>query len=280
MSGGRQGGHDPRVPSPSMSGLGTAINAATIVAGTGAGLLVGGRIPERARTTVLQSVGLITFALGVGQAIRTQNIVFPLVAIVFGGVLGEALRIEDRLESMGDGIRRRVERDVGAVDVEADGVTATPRSDGAPEQATPSREGPGRDDRNTFVEGFVAASLLFCVGPLAILGSIQDGLEADVGLLVVKSALDGLVSVIFAATLGWGVGFSVAPVVAYQGALTLLAGSADAVLTDRMILEGTATGGIMVMGIALRLLDLKQVRVGSLLPGLVLAPALVAAFAR
>jgi len=249
-----------------MSGLGTAINAATIVAGTGAGLLVGGHIPERARTTVLQSVGLITLALGIGQAVRSENIVFPLVAIVFGGLLGEALRIEDRLESLGDRIRRRVERDV---DAEAEGAPAGASAEGRPD--------PGR---NTFVEGFVAASLLFCVGPLAILGSIQDGLEGDVGLLVVKSALDGLVSVIFAATLGWGVGFSVLPVVVYQGLLTLLAGSADAVLTDRMILEGTATGGIMVMGISMRLLDLKQVRVGSLLPGLALAPALVAVFAR
>ena len=246
-----------------MPGLGTAINVATIVAGTGAGLLVGGRIPERARTTVLQSVGLITLALGVGQAIRTDNIVFPLVAIVFGGLLGEALRIEDRLESLGDRIRRRVER---PVDVEVEGGDVEPPA--------------ARPTENTFVEGFVAASLLFCVGPLAILGSIQDGLEGDVGLLVVKSALDGLVSVIFAATLGWGVGFSVLPVLLYQGLLTLLAGSADAVLTDRMILEGTATGGIMVMGISMRLLDLKQVRVGSLLPGLLLAPALVAAFAR
>lgn len=263
-----------------MSGLGTAINAATIVAGTGAGLLVGGRIPERARTTVLQSVGLITLALGVGQAMRSENIVFPLVAIVIGGLVGEALRIEDRLESLGDRIRRRVERDVGPIDADAEGTPAgfaggeLSGSDGS------CLENPTPPEKNTFVEGFVAASLLFCVGPLAILGSISDGLEGDVGLLVVKSALDGLVSVIFAATLGWGVGFSVLPVVTYQGLLTLLAGSADAVLSERMILEGTATGGIMVMGIALRLLDVTQVRVGSLLPALALAPALVAAFAR
>jgi uncharacterized membrane protein YqgA involved in biofilm formation len=135
-------------------------------------------------------------------------------------------------------------------------------------------------EASTFVEGFVAASLLFCVGPLAILGSISDGLEGDIQLLAVKAALDGLVSIIFAATLGWGVGFAAIPVLVYQGLLTLAAGQADAVLSDRMILEATATGGIMVMGIALRLLDLKPVRVGSLLPALVLAPALVAAFAR
>ncbi len=242
-----------------MPGLGTAINVATIVAGTGVGLAVGGRLPERAKTTVLQSVGLIVLALGVGQAIRTDNIVFPLVAIVAGGLLGEALRIEDRLESLGERIRRRVER----------------RSKSALHLADDAPEAP-----NTFVEGFVAASLLFCVGPLAILGSIQDGLEGDVGLLVVKSALDGLVSVIFAATLGWGVGFSIVPVLVYQGLLTLAAGSADAILSERMVLEGTATGGIMVMGIAMRLLDLKSIRVGSLLPALVLAPVLVALFAR
>lgn len=232
-----------------MPGLGTAINVATILAGTGVGLLVGGRIPERARTTVLQSVGLVVLVVGVSQALRSDNIVFPLVSVVVGALIGEALRIEDRLESLGDRIRRRVEPDT-------------------------------KETETTFVEGFVAASLLFCVGPLAVLGSIADGLEGDIGLLTVKAALDGLVSVVFAATLGWGVAFSVVPVFVYQGVLTLLAGRADSVLSDRMVLEGTATGGIMVLGIALRLLDLRQMRVGSLLPALLIAPVLVAVFAR
>jgi len=238
-----------------MPGLGTAINVATIIAGTGVGLLVGGRIPERARTTVLQSVGLVVLVVGVSQALRSDNIVFPLVSVVIGALVGEAVGIEDRLESLGDRIRRRVERP----------------PDTAPNEAP---------EENTFVEGFVAASLLFCVGPLAVLGSIADGLEGDIGLLAVKAALDGLVSIVFAATLGWGVAFSALPVLVYQGALTLLAGSADSVLSERMVLEGTATGGIMVLGISMRLLDLKQVRVGSLLPALVIAPVLVALFAR
>ncbi len=242
-----------------MPGLGTAINVATIIAGTGVGLLVGGRIPERARTTVLQSVGLVVLVVGVSQALRSDNIVFPLVSVVLGALVGEALRIEDRLESLGDRIRRRVERPPDAA------PTVAP--DEAPEEST-------------FVEGFVAASLLFCVGPLAVLGSIADGLEGDIGLLAVKAALDGLVSIVFAATLGWGVAFSALPVLVYQGVLTLLAGSADSVLSERMVLEGTATGGIMVLGISMRLLDLKQVRVGSLLPALVIAPVLVALFAR
>jgi uncharacterized membrane protein YqgA involved in biofilm formation len=253
-----------------MSGLGTAINVATIVAGTAAGLLVGGRLPERARATVLNGVGLVVVVLGVSQAIRSHNIVFPLVAIVIGGLIGEALGIEERLERLGDRIRRRVEPDV-VVDLEADSV-ALPAAEGPEARPEPAP--------NTFVEGFVAASLLFCVGPLAILGSIQDGIEGDIQLLVVKSALDGLVSVVFAATLGWGVGFAALPVLVYQGLLTLGAGQADALLTDRMIVEGTATGGIMVLGIALRVLDLKPVRVGSLLPALAVAPALVAVFAR
>lgn len=261
-----------------MAGLGTAINVGTIVAGTAIGLVAGGRIPERTRTTVLQAVGLVVVALGVGEAVKTHNLVFPLVAIVAGAVIGEAIRLEDRLESLGERIRRRVEG--GRID--------TPAGDDAEVEVDVEVEGgagaidAGRTRRGTtsFVEGFVAASLLFCVGPLAILGSIRDGLTGDVQVLAVKAALDGLVSVIFAATLGWGVGFAAIPVLVYQGVLTIAAGAADRVLDQRMIIEMTATGGIMVMGIGLRLLELRQVRVGSLLPALLIAPALVALFAR
>jgi uncharacterized membrane protein YqgA involved in biofilm formation len=258
-----------------MSGLGTAINVGAVVGGTAVGLLIGDRIPERTRTTCLHGVGLIVLALGMSQVIRTHNIVFPLVAIVVGGVIGEGFRIEDRLESSGDRIRRLMKRDV---DVGTEGATGHVEGVGVATDGSPS-DG-ARPSHTTFVEGFVAASLLFCVGPLAILGSISDGLEGDIGLLVVKSALDGLVSIILAATLGWGVGFSVLPLIVYQGALTMAAGSADAVLTERMIIEGTATGGVMVLGISMRLLDLKHVRVGSMLPALAVAPILVALFAR
>jgi hypothetical protein len=232
-----------------MQGLGTIINVAAIVGGTTAGLLVGSRFPDRLRATILQAVGLIVLAVGLEQVMETHNVVFPLVSVVAGTIAGELLRLEDRLEAVADRLRGRFER--------------------------------GTDRRtSTFVEGFVSASLLFCVGPLAILGSIDDGLNGDVGLLAVKSALDGLVSVIFAATLGWGVGFSVLPVIVYQGAITLAAGTADQVLTERMIVEMSAVGGVMIMGIALRLLELKPVRVGSMLPGLVVAPLLVSWFAR
>jgi hypothetical protein len=235
-----------------MRGLGTLINLAAIVAGTGVGLVIGPRIPDRVRTTVLQAVGLVVVVIGVSQAADSRNIVFPLVALVVGGVIGELLRIEDGLERLGDRIRARVER-------RTPGVAVAP---------------------STFVEGFVAATLLYGVGPLAILGSIDDGLRSDPQLLIVKAALDGFVSIVFASTLGWGVGFSAIPILVYQGTLTLLAGAADRVLTARMVTEMTAAGGVMVMGIGVRLLDLKQIRVASLLPALALAPIGVALFAR
>lgn len=246
-----------------MPGLGTVINVLAILAGTVVGLAVGHRIPERIRTTMLQGVGMVTLVLAVAQGAKTHNIIFPLVALVTGGIIGEAARLEERLESLGERLRRRLERDV---DPEVEGV--------------PTDVATGARKRAPFVEGFVAASLLFGIGPMAILGSIQDGLSGDVELLVVKAALDGLVSVIFASTLGWGVGFSVLPVGIYQALLTAGAGAADRLLDERMVIEMTATGGLIIIGIALRLLDLKQVRVASFLPALAIAPALVAAFAR
>lgn len=229
-----------------MRGLGTVVNVVAIVAGTFLGLLIGPRVTERMRTTVLQCLGLSTLALGVHDALTTQNLVFPIGALVVGAVIGELLSIEERLESIGDRIRRRVRQ---------------------------------KDD-STFVEGFVSASLLYCIGPLALLGPISDGLGRGIDQLAVKSALDGVVSVIFASTLGIGVAFSALSVGFMQAAVTVLAGVADRVLTDRMVTEMTATGGLMIIGIGVRLLELKKVRVGSFLPALVIAPLAVALFAR
>lgn len=232
-----------------MRGLGTAVNVATVLGGTGAGILVGPRLPERLRTTVLQGVGLVTLALGIANASRTRNLVFPLAAVVIGGALGELLRVEDGLEGLGSWLRRRL------------GVEA-------------GQEG------QRFVDGFVDASLLFCVGPLTILGSLSDGLGRGAEQLLVKSALDGSVALVLASTLGVGVGLSALSVLVVQGSLTAGAGLLADVLDERMVDELTATGGIIILGIALRLLDLKQVRVGSFLPALVLVPLLVALFAR
>jgi uncharacterized protein len=228
-----------------MRGLGTIVNVATVLAGTVIGLVAGRFVPERVRVTVLDALGLLTILIGVSNGLESHNFVFPVVALLLGGIVGELLRIEDRLAGIGERLRARV-----------------------------------KGDEHSFVEGFVAASLLFCVGPLTVLGSISDGLGEGSQELIVKAALDGMVAVVFASTLGIGVGFSALTVLVVQGLLTLGAGWADAVLTERMIDEMSATGGIMLMGIGVRLLELKAVRVASLLPGLVVAPVLVSLFAR
>ena len=235
-----------------MRGLGTLVNVAAVLAGSGAGLLAGGKVPERIRETALQGVGLVTLVLGVRESASTHNLTFPLAAVVIGGLLGEALRIEDRLEHFGERLRRLAERGRG-------------------------RAGSAG---STFVEGFVTASLIFCIGPLTILGSIQDGMGRGAQDLFVKSVLDGTVAVVLASTLGVGVAASAATVLVVQGGLTIGAAAANAVLSTRMIAEMTATGGVLIIGIGLRLLDVKRIRVGSLLPALVVAPVAVALFAR
>lgn len=227
-----------------MRGLGTIVNVATVVIGTAIGILAGRRVPERVRETVLGALGLIVIVLGVDNATETRNFVFPVVALVLGGAIGELLRIEDRLANVGERIRQRAGSDEGS-----------------------------------FVEGFVAASLVFCVGPLTILGSISDGLGEGSQELIVKAALDGLVALVFASTLGIGVGFSALTILVVQGGLTLGASAADDVLTTRMVAEMTAAGGVMLMGIGVRLLEIKPIRVGSMLPALVVAPVLVSLFA-
>ena len=242
-----------------MRGIGTVINVFTIVGGTLLGLIVGRYISERIRLTVEQAVGMTTLVLGIATAAKTDNIVFPLVSVVLGGIIGESLRVEDRFESLGNWVRRKVE-----VKTQSGWMSRTSLTTLHPR----------------FVEGFVTATLLFSIGPMSILGSIDDGLGRGAQILIVKAALDGLVSVLFAATMGWGVAISAVIVGIYQGLMTLGASGLDAILTDRMVHEMSATGGIMILGIALRFMEVKPIRVGSLLPGLFVAPVLVALFAR
>lgn len=242
-----------------MRGIGTLTNVFTIVGGTLLGLIVGRYISERIRLTVEQAVGMTTLVLGIATAAKTDNIVFPLVSVVLGGIIGESLRIEDRFESLGNWARRKVE-----VKTQTGWLSRTSLTTLHPR----------------FVEGFVTATLLFSIGPMSILGSIDDGLGRGAQILIVKAALDGLVSILFAATMGWGVAISAVIVGIYQGLMTLGASGLDAILTDRMVHEMSATGGIMILGIALRFMEVKPIRVGSLLPGLFVAPVLVALFAR
>ena len=232
---------------------GTLINAATVLVGTVVGALLGDRLPERVRETVMHGLGLFVLALGAFEASQAftgplaefarGSAVIVLGSVLVGGVIGELVRIEDHLNGLGERLQRRFA---------------------------------GGEGGARFVEGFVVASLVFCVGPLTILGSIQDGLSGDTDLLLVKSTLDGFAALAFAAALGWGVGFSVLTILVFQGALSLLAGAVAGGFSDAVIASMTATGGILILAIGLRLLELKVVRVGNLLPALVLAPATVA----
>ncbi|MEI6630133.1 MAG: DUF554 domain-containing protein [Actinomycetota bacterium] len=233
-----------------MIGLGTIINVATVVAGSAVGLLIGKRIPEAMRETVVQVVGLVTIAIGVKDAIGTHNMVFPLVGMVIGAIIGELLRVEDRLEKIGHVLKRRF--------------------------AKTDESG----EEHGFVRGFVTASLLYCVGPLTILGAIQDASGQTPQLYIIKGSLDGFISVIFAAIYGVGVMFSAVSVFIVQGTLTALGTSIDSLLDDRMRLELFSAGGLAVVAIGINLLEIKKIRLGSLLPGLVVTPILVAIFAR
>ena len=229
-----------------MLGLGTLINTATVLLGGSVGLIIGDRIPERIRTIVVQVIGLVTLGLGLSDVLKTHNMVFPLVGMVLGAIVGEALNIERRLEGIGEVIRRRFA----------------------------GKQEPGR-----FVNGFVTATLLFCIGPLTILGAMQDATGETPQLYIIKGTLDGFMSVIFGAIHGVGVLFSAVSVFVVQGTLTLFGTQLDSLLNDRMRIELFATGGIAVMAIGLNLLDIKKIRLGSLLPGLIVTPLLVQLFA-
>lgn len=236
-----------------MRGLGTIINTVLVLVGSGVGYLIGHRIDEKVRTTVVQTVGLVTVALGVSDAIGTHNMVFPLVGMVIGAIIGEVLHVEERLESLGHVLQRRFAR------ASNDGI-----------------ESGGRN----FVTGFVTATLLFCVGPLTILGAIEDATGQTPQLYIIKGSLDGFIAIIFTATYGIGVAFSALSVFVLQGTLTLLGTLLDSALDDRMRTELFAAGGLAVIAIGVNLLDIKRIRLGSLLPGLIVTPVLVAIFAR
>ena len=229
-----------------MRGLGTLINTATVLAGGGLGLLIGDRIPDRIRVIIVQVIGLVTIAIGLRDVMKTDNMVFPLVGMVFGAIIGELLRIEDRLTSIGETLRRKFSKP---------------------------------DSESKFVTGFVTASLLFCVGPLTILGAIEDASGKTPQLYIIKGPLDGFMMIIFSALYGIGALFSAASVFIVQGSLTLFGTSLDALLTERMRLELFAAGGLAVLAIGLNLLEIKKIRLGSLLPGLVITPVLVWVFA-
>lgn len=226
---------------------GTFINVATVLLGGLLGLFLGARVPERLKATIVAGMGLFTAAIGMQMFLKTGNAIIVLGALLIGALLGEWWGIEDALQALGEKLERRF----GGSAAESDASSR-------------------------FVRGFLTTSLLFCVGPLTILGSIQDGLTGDFSLLAVKSVLDGFGALAFASTLGVGVLFSSLIVLVYQGALTLLAAQLSAVVTDSMMNEMTAAGGLILIGLALSsLLEIKKIRTGNFLPALAVAPLIV-----
>jgi uncharacterized protein len=223
---------------------GTFINVGTILAGTLLGVLVGGRLSKDVQRRVLDGLGLVTLIIGVDLALawRDTNALYVLGGVLLGGIAGEALGIERRLAGFGDRIQARV----------------------------------AADRPSTVSEAFFTASLLFCVGPLAVVGAIQDGLQGDYQALATKALLDGFASIALAGTLGWGVALAAVSVFVYQGAIAMGATLFQDLLPENgeALAALTSAGGVLIIGISLKLLELRDVKVGNFLPALLFAPAL------
>ena len=238
--------------------LGTIINVFSILIGAGIGVALGHRLPANISRTLTDALGLVVLVIGGLNLIALTDISFVaavssagtllvvLASLVLGSVLGSMLRIEQRLSHFGTWLQLKA-----------------------------SRGG----DKEKFIEGVVNASLLFTIGPMAVLGALQDGLGQGFDVLALKSTLDGLTSVAFAAALGWGVAFAAIPVGIWQGLLTLLAASAGALMSDALVASITATGGVLLLGTGLRVLQIRMVSVADMLPALVLAPLITWAVA-
>jgi uncharacterized protein len=242
-------------------GIGTIVNVATVLAGSLLGVLLGNRLPARTRDVVTDALGLVTLLIAATSAVAVLDpalaaevgdsapMLIVLGSLLVGGIAGSLLGIEARVTSFGGWLQRRL---VGST---------------------------GSAERQRFVEGFVVSSLVFCTGPLTILGSLNDGLGNGADQLFLKSALDGFAAIAFAASFGWGVAASIVTIVAVQGGLTLAGLALGDVLPDAHLAAVTAVGGLLLVGMALRLLRVREVPVADLLPALLVAPLLVATVA-
>jgi uncharacterized membrane protein YqgA involved in biofilm formation len=237
-------------------GSGTLINVIAVLIGSTIGVFIAHRLNEKIRDVVTDGLGLATGMIAVLTTAAITNpllsqtlgsgrpVLIVLASVVVGGILGTLMRIEERLEIYGDRLKARF----------------------------------SGEDGSRFTEGFVAASLLFCVGAMAVLGPITDGLGGGNEILVLKSTLDFFASIAFASVFGWGVAASALTILLFQGSLTLLGYALGNFMSEVQVLMLTATGGLLLLAISLRLLNLKQIPVGNMLPALVLAPLLVAVF--
>lgn len=218
--------------------VGTLINTVAILAGTALGLLLRKGIPERLRETVVQGQGLCVILIGLSGALKTGDTLCMIICMVAGALIGAAINIEKRLNDLGAFLERKVTR--------------------------------GQGETGSVAKGFVSASLLFCVGAMAIVGAMDSGLRGDHSTLIAKSALDGISAIFFASSLGIGVGLSAFAVLIYQGAIALLAMWIEPLLTETVITEMSAVGGLLIAGIGLNMIYDKHIPVGNLLPAIFL----------
>jgi uncharacterized membrane protein YqgA involved in biofilm formation len=216
-----------------MQMLGTWVNGGAIILGGGVGLLVSGGLPERFKTILLQAVGLAVILVGLKGALNTDAILVVVVSMAAGGLIGEAMGIEAALEKLGHLVENRFAK-----------------------------------GRGSFAKGFVTASLVFCVGSMAIIGALESGLTGNHQTLFAKSLLDGIVSVVFASTFGIGALFSAVSVVAYQGLITLAAGTMKPLLQPDVVQQMSGVGGLLIMALGLNMLEFPRIRVGNMLPAI------------
>ena len=229
--------------------VGTIVNIVSILIGTFLGLVLGKRISEQVRNTITSAIGIFTLFLGISMFLGFDDSIVILSGLVIGTIIGELLHIEENFEKLGGWMQSLATKTIGS---NASG------------------------DRMKFIQAFLTSTMLFGIGPVSILGSIQDGLTGDTQLLVIKAVLDGVTSIIFASTMGIGVAFSVIPLFLYQGAITLLAEQAQAIMSEQMIAGMTAVGGVILGAIAISsLLNIKKIRVSSMIPALFVTPFLI-----
>lgn len=246
---------------------GTLLNMLTVLAGGLLGLAAGKRLPSRIQAAVMNILGLFTCVLGINMALKTGSPLVLLGSLIAGTLLGEWADVDGKLEKLGSFLQRTFQPgNVGAVPGEAPEKAGTHADGISGGEDTPVQR------RSGFVAGFVAASVLFCVGPMSITGSIQDGLTGDYSTLAVKAVMDGFASIVLASSLGAGVLLSVLTILVYQGSITLAAGLVQELLSEAMVSELTAAGGILILGIGLGLLEVKRIKVANMLPAIFLAP--------
>ncbi len=219
--------------------LGSLVNATAIVAGTGVGLFAKHRFSQKYADVSVHALGLFTLVLGISMGIQTKHIMIVIFSLVSGSIIGQFLDLESLFARAGESLKKKL-----------------------------------NNQGSTFTEGFVTASLLYCTGSMAVLGSFQEGMGHFPVLLLAKSAMDGVISIAFAISLGLGVLFSAIPVFLYQGILTLFAGTLQGVLSEAMITEISAVGGVLLIGVSLSILNIKHVQVMNMLPSMIVAGVL------